>query len=154
MRLKENSSVQKLRGAYYTPLPLAEMMVKMFLNEGNIKSVLEPSCGDGVFIDALIDLAFIDRLNNVTAIEIEKDEAEKLRNRVKLLSNIEVINQDFFDYYEREINPKFDLILGNPPYIRYQYLEEKQRELMSQILTSQGMKSNKLVKTWVGFMVA
>ncbi len=154
MRLKENSSVQKLRGAYYTPLPLAEMMVKMFLNEGNIKSVLEPSCGDGVFIDALIDLAFIDRLNNVTAIEIEKDEAEKLRNRVKLLSNIEVINQDFFDYYEREINPKFDLILGNPPYIRYQYLEEKQRELMSQILTSQGMKSNKLVNTWVGFMVA
>ena len=107
-----------------------------------------------MFIDALIDLAFIDRLNNVTAIEIEKDEAEKLRNRVKLLSNIEVINQDFFDYYEREINPKFDLILGNPPYIRYQYLEEKQRELMSQILTSQGMKSNKLVNTWVGFMVA
>ena len=53
MKLKENNSAQKLRGAYYTPLPLAEMMVKLFSSDESIKTVLEPSCGDGVFIDAL-----------------------------------------------------------------------------------------------------
>lgn len=46
------------------------------------------------------------------------------------------------------------MILGNPPYIRYQYLEEKQRMEMAEILTSHGMKANKLINTWVGFMVA
>ncbi|MFQ7528018.1 MAG: hypothetical protein ACLRMN_10980 [Mediterraneibacter gnavus] len=38
------------------------------------------------------------------------------------------------------------MILGNPPYIRYQYLEEKQRMEMAEILTSHGMKANKLDK--------
>ena len=49
---------------------------------------------------------------------------------------------------------KINLILGNPPYIRYQYLDESQRKLMSDLLVSKGMKANRLVNTWVGFMVA
>lgn len=154
MKLKENSSAQKLRGAYYTPLPLAEMMVKLFLDDKSIKAVLEPSCGDGVFIDALDDLEMINQLDNVTAIEIEQEEAEKLENNYKKSEKVRILNQDFFDYYEKENENKFDLILGNPPYIRYQYLDENQRKLMSDLLVSQGMKANRLVNTWVGFMVA
>lgn len=154
MKLKENSSAQKLRGAYYTPLPLAEMMVKLFSSDESIKTVLEPSCGDGVFVDALDDMKMLDQLNDATAIEIEQDEVEKLKHRFANAKNIKIINRDFFDYYEKTCEKKFDLILGNPPYIRYQYLEENQRILMSEILVSQGMKSNKLVNTWVGFMVA
>lgn len=154
MKLKENSSAQKLRGAYYTPLPLAEMMVKLFSSDESIKTILEPSCGDGVFIDALDDMKMLDQINDVTAIEIEQDEVEKLKYRFVNSKNIEIINQDFFDYYKKTYEKKFDLIIGNPPYIRYQYLEENQRILMSEILVSQGMKSNKLVNTWVGFMVA
>lgn len=154
MKLKENNSAQKLRGAYYTPLPLAEMMVKLFLGDKSIKKVLEPSCGDGVFIDALDDIEMINQLDNVTAIEIEQEEAEKLENNYKKSEKVKILNQDFFDYYEKENENKFDLILGNPPYIRYQYLDENQRKLMSDLLVSQGMKANRLVNTWVGFMVA
>lgn len=154
MKLKENSSAQKLRGAYYTPLPLAEMMVKLFLGDKSIKAVLEPSCGDGVFIDALDDLEMINQLDNVTAIEIEQEESEKVENNYKKSEKVRILNQDFFDYYEKENENKFDLILGNPPYIRYQYLDESQRKLMSDLLVSQGMKANRLVNTWVGFMVA
>lgn len=154
MKLKENSSAQKLRGAYYTPLPLAEMMVKLFLGDKSIKSVLEPSCGDGVFIDALDDLEMINQLDSVTAIEIEQEESEKVENNYKKSEKVRILNQDFFDYYEKENENKFDLILGNPPYIRYQYLDESQRKLMSDLLVSKGMKANRLVNTWVGFMVA
>lgn len=154
MKLKENSSAQKLRGAYYTPLPLAEMMVKLFLRDKSIKAILEPSCGEGVFIDALDDLEMINQLDNVTAIEIEQEESEKVENNYKKSEKITILNQDFFDYYEKENENKFDLILGNPPYIRYQYLDENQRKLMSDLLVSQGMKANRLVNTWVGFMVA
>ena len=52
MRLKKDSSEQKLRGAYYTPLQLANAMVGLVASH-NITNVLEPSCGDGVFIDSL-----------------------------------------------------------------------------------------------------
>ena len=40
MRLKKESSEQKLRGAYYTPLQLADAMVELFASQ-NISTVLE-----------------------------------------------------------------------------------------------------------------
>ncbi len=155
MRLKEDSSTQKLRGAYYTPLPLAEMMVTLTVRGTGCGRVLEPSCGDGVFLDALIAADMIDSYKSIDAVEIDKTEAEKVKERMKTYKNVKVVNQDFFDFYKgNQGSVSYDLILGNPPYIRYQYLEENQRELMAEILTSQGMKANKLVNTWVGFLVS
>ena len=155
MILKEDSSEQKLRGAYYTPLKLAKKMVDFFKDDLSIKSILEPSCGDGVFVDALLESQFLSQNKRVTAIEIEKKEAEKLSEKLKDNSNIDVVNGDFFEFYHKHKDmDTYDLILGNPPYIRYQYLEEKQRSEMAEILTSHGMKANKLINTWVGFMVA
>lgn len=154
MRLKKDSSEQKLRGAYYTPLQLADAMVELFASQ-NISTVLEPSCGDGVFLDALQNLNLLNRVDKLTAVEIEPDEAEKVRDRYSEFEQIEVCTEDFFDFYNRVLGKEqYDLILGNPPYIRYQYLKESQRERQSQILTSHGMKANKLINAWVAFIVA
>ena len=78
MSLKKDSSKQKLRGAYYTPLQLSEAMVRLFASE-NISNVLEPSCGDGVFLDSLMNLNLLKKINKLTAVEIEPDVAEKVR---------------------------------------------------------------------------
>lgn len=154
MRLKKDNSEQKLRGAYYTPLQLANAMVSLVVSQ-NISSVLEPSCGDGVFIDSLSSLNLLNSIKNVTAVEIEADEAEKVSNNYKNNENVNVLNEDFLDFYQRMYGKQtFDLIVGNPPYIRYQYLTEEQREIQSSILTSHGMKSNKLINSWVAFLVA
>lgn len=154
MRLKKDNSEQKLRGAYYTPLQLANAMVSLVVSQ-NIFSVLEPSCGDGVFIDSLSSLNLLNSIQNVTAVEIEADEAEKVSNNYKNNENVNVLNEDFLDFYQRMYGKQtFDLIVGNPPYIRYQYLTEEQREMQSSILTSHGMKSNKLINSWVAFLVA
>ncbi len=154
MRLKKDSSEQKLRGAYYTPLQLADAMVELFASQ-NISTVLEPSCGDGVFLDALQNLNLLSRIDKLTAVEIEPDEAEKVRDRYSEFEQIEVCTEDFFNFYNRVLGKEqYDLILGNPPYIRYQYLKESQREMQSEILTSHGMKANKLINAWVAFVVA
>ncbi len=154
MKLKENSSEQKLRGAYYTPLKLANAMVKLFLPE-NINNILEPSCGDGVFIEALYQQNIITNNQEITAVEIDSKEAEKVKNAFRNNENVKVLNADFFKFYKKNmIDAKYDLIIGNPPYIRYQYLTEKQREIQSKILTDNGMKSNKLINAWVCFLVA
>lgn len=154
MRLKKDSSEQKLRGAYYTPLQLADAMVELFASQ-NISTVLEPSCGDGVFLDALQNLNLLNKVDKLTAVEIEPNEAEKVRERYSEFEQIEVCTEDFFAFYNRVLGKEqYDLILGNPPYIRYQYLKESQREMQSQILTSHGMKANKLINAWVAFIVA
>lgn len=154
MKLKNDNSKKKLRGAYYTPLKLANAMVNLVMSN-SVKTILEPSCGDGVFIDSLFELSFMNQARNITAVEIETDEAKKVRNRYSSQENVNVINTDFFDFYQDAYGAvQYDLILGNPPYIRYQYLTEKQREIQSNILTSHGMKSNKLINAWVAFLVA
>ncbi len=155
MRLKKDSSEQKLRGAYYTPLQLANAMVNLCAS-GNIHTVLEPSCGDGVFLDSLRQLNLIEQIGTIDAVEIEPDEAEKVQRNYRTYQNVHVLNEDFFEFYSRMVDSQtqYDLILGNPPYIRYQYLTETQRELQSNILTSHGMKANKLINAWVAFLVA
>ena len=154
MRLKKDSTKQKLRGAYYTPLQLANAIVKNFVSE-NINTVLEPSCGDGVFIDSLMQFNMINKFDSITAVEIDSNEAAKVRNNYCNCKNIHVHNEDFFEFYNHVINnQQYDLILGNPPYIRYQYLTDIQRELQSEILITHGMKANKLINTWVAFVVA
>lgn len=154
MRLKKDSSEQKLRGAYYTPLRLANEMVSLFASK-NIKTVLEPSCGDGVFIDSLCITNLLDETLQVQAVEINPSEAQKVSDKYKNKPNINVLCEDFFDFYQKNyMNKNYDLILGNPPYIRYQYLTEEQRKIQSDILTTHGMKSNKLINAWVAFVVA
>ena len=136
MKLKKDSSEQKLRGAYYTPLQLANAMVNICSTD-NIHTVLEPSCGDGVFLDSLKQLLLIDKIDSVDAVEIESDEAKIVQNKYTNYDNVHVLNEDFFEFYSRMVTSRkqYDLILGNPPYIRYQYLTETQRQLQSNILT-------------------
>ena len=52
MNFIENETEQKLRGGYYTPLDLATY-ISRWTTEKRPKSVLEPSCGDGIFVEAL-----------------------------------------------------------------------------------------------------
>ena len=153
MKLKENSTEQKLRGAYYTPQQLANQMVRLVFSDKS-KQILEPSCGDGVFLDSLRDSNLIGGVD-ITAVEIESEEADKVKLSYQDYDNVTVENEDFFNFYQKVYGSnKYDLILGNPPYIRYQYLTEKQREIQSEILISHGMRSNKLINSWVAFLVA
>lgn len=152
MKLKENSSAQKLRGGYYTPKVLADFIVKNIVKKKSM-SILEPSCGDGVFLDSISDYISEEQIKSVEAIEIIEEEANKVKKSVNI-KKIKVINKDFFDFYHKNQSRKYDLILGNPPYIRYQYLTEEQRNIQSEILVSNGMKANRLINSWVCFLVA
>lgn len=152
MKLKENSSAQKLRGGYYTPKELADFIVKNINNAENM-SILEPSCGDGVFIDSISELLPDTAISKVDAVEIEEVEAKKVVNK-NYGSKYNIINSDFLEFYHKNKTARYDLILGNPPYIRYQYLTKEQREIQSEILLGNQMQSNKLINSWVCFLVA
>jgi len=155
MRLKKNATTQKIRGAYYTPRKLTDFMIKLFAEDTTIKNILEPSCGDGAFIESIIEHLDMNKINMVKAVEIVSEEADKVEKKTVEYDNINIINDDFIVLYEKIKNDQqFDLIVGNPPYVRYQYLSEEQRELQNNILKSNGMKANKLINVWVSFLVS
>ena len=151
MKIKEDASSQKLRGGYYTPLELSNFIVKWGKRE-NIE-ILEPSCGDGSFLES-INKEYLNTNYKCTAIELLEEELVKAKSVIKNSKKFDFLNQDFYDYYENHKNKKYDLIVGNPPYIRYQYLSQSQRDYQSQMLKQSGMKSNKLINSWVAFVVA
>src|SRR5205807_10653482 len=79
MNFKINETAQKLRGGYYTPLDLATYIAR-WTTEKLPKDVLEPSCGDGVFIEALAETRPTAKFS-FTGFELLKEEAAKARQR-------------------------------------------------------------------------
>ena len=150
MILRKDATEQKLAGRYYTPYNLAQFIIDWGM-EQNITNILEPSCGDGVFLEALVGY---DGIFNCTGIEISEEESKVARERLLADDRFEVIHSDFYEFYNKNQSKRYDFILGNPPYIRYQYLREEQRAIQSNLLTSNYMKSNKLINAWVAFTVA
>ncbi len=70
-------------------------MVDFFKDNLSIKSILEPSCGDGVFVEALLESQFFSQHKKGNRYRNRKKEAEKLSEKLKDNSNIDVVNGDF-----------------------------------------------------------
>ena len=81
-------------GQVFTPPAIVDCMLRLVHNRGR---VLEPACGDG---------AFLQHLPDALGIEVDPRHAPP---------GAEVMN--FFELGEDE---RFDTIIGNPPYVRYQ----------------------------------
>ncbi|UYB49957.1 class I SAM-dependent methyltransferase (plasmid) [Lysinibacillus capsici] len=150
MKLKANATEQKLAGRYYTPIDLAGFIVRWGMDE-TVNTILEPSCGDGVFLEALRQY---DGNFTCKGIEISATEAALAAERLALDERFNVVVSDFYDYYNDNRNGRYDFIVGNPPYIRYQYLTEEQRDIQSNLLIENQMRPNKLINAWVAFTVA
>lgn len=148
MQLIQNASQEKLRGGFYTPKPIADFILKWAVNGNETYDILEPSCGDGAFLEQIRQNKF--SYDSITAIEINKAEAEKARNI--RLPNTVVLNMDFFEYCN-SIEKQFDLVIGNPPYIRYQFFDKKQRTEAEKIFAKASLPYSKLTNSWVSFVV-
>ena len=148
MQLIKEASKEKLRGGFYTPEPIASFVLKWAFNGNKQLDILEPSCGDGVFLEEIQKGDY--EYNSVTAIEFDKVEAEKSKKIG--LDKTNVINADFHDFCINT-KQKFDLVVGNPPYIRYQYFDKEQQEFASQIFDKAKLKYSKLTNAWVSFVV-
>lgn len=148
MKLIKNATAEKLRGGFYTPEPIAAFILKWGINGCSDYDILEPSCGDGIFLDQLKENNH--KFKSVTAIEFDEVEAEKA-DKINL-NNKNVINTDFHLYCNETIE-KFDLVVGNPPYIRYQYFQEEQQNEAIKVFNRAKLKYSKLTNAWVSFVV-
>lgn len=157
MNFKINETAQKLRGGYYTPLDLATY-ISRWATEKRPQSVLEPSCGDGVFIEGLAKASPTARLS-FTGFELLEEEAAEARGRSRAFSHLDpkVHNQDFLDFAISQIlsgQRNFDCAIGNPPFIRYQYLPKESQQKAEAIFKLLRLPFTKHTNAWVPFVLA
>lgn len=145
----------KMRGGYYTPPLITKYITRWAISNGT-ETVLEPSCGAGNFIYAIsqrmdeLGISAKEISNKILGIELYDGEAEKAR-----AYGATIETSDFFCYYKDNIRGKktFDVVLGNPPFIRYQNFEEKYRNLAFELSKEIGIKLNRLTNIWIPFLI-
>jgi adenine-specific DNA-methyltransferase len=95
-------------GQYFTPKVVADFMVKL-LELDKSQRILEPSCGDGVFLSALSDANY----KNIEGIEFDATCSLNTKFKIK-----------YADYLQDETTTNsYDGVIGNPPYIRWKNLD-------------------------------
>jgi tRNA1(Val) A37 N6-methylase TrmN6 len=110
-----DSKIIKDNGIYFTPndvILLCLNKIKKYESEYKIiiNEILEPCCGSCEFV-LLLDDYFKNK--NIDAIENNSDIFKKIKN-IQLKNNkLELEHKNFFF---KETNKKYDLIIGNPPY--------------------------------------
>lgn len=153
----------KLRGGYYTPSDLADWITTWCIRSAR-DHVLEPSCGDGAFLGAaarrLLALGEAPEsvVKQIKGIEITAAEAVKARATLELIVKVDIKNaittSDFFHWRQSPGRRSFDVVLGNPPFIRYQSFPEPTRSRAIDLMRDLGLHPNRLTNSWVPFVVA
>jgi adenine-specific DNA-methyltransferase len=108
MEVAAKQNTKNKFGQYFTPKVVADFMIELADIAQNSK-ILEPSCGEGVFLALLQQKGF----KNLTAYEIDQNLAQAF----------DCVRHESF--VAAKIEEKFDLIIGNPPYIRWKNLEDE-----------------------------
>ncbi len=157
----ENIDTKKLRGGYYTPKEITDFICSWAITKPTQK-VLEPSCGDGNFIEsAILRFKELGVTGNklfglIKGIELIDEEAEKSKKRALKygLNSTTILNTDFFNFISNANGEAhFDVVIGNPPFIRYQNFPEEHRSLAFQLMQDIDLNPNKLTNIWVPFLV-
>ena len=144
--MKAIEGYDKLRGGYYTPTDMADFIIQ-WAHTMPESRILEPSCGDGSFLNAIRNEGVAE---NVTGIELDPNEAQKAGQY-----GFEVVQGDFFSFYKNNIDggEGYDIILGNPPFIRYQNFDEKYRSVAFELMKKHDFHPNRLTNIWLPFLL-
>jgi adenine-specific DNA-methyltransferase len=153
--LSKTYTHEKKFGQIYTPEHIVAKILDDIGYEGeNIisKTIVDPACGDGRFLIQIVERIIrlspkdkiVENLSVVHGWDIDPEAVrECVENLNKITQHLDIqlnwnikIHNSIEEKSENELFAKakmrFDFIVGNPPYIRIQHLEEAQRKLIQQ----------------------
>lgn len=147
-------SKKKRQGEYFTGIKLAKILASLVNQSSNSLKVIDPMAGSGDMLLAFESIA--NDLISITGIEIdgESHHACKLKMNFSQIES-KIINANAFNpQIWREIGTEWDVIITNPPYVRYQSLsksnginpsgEEVRRDLIE--IINNVIFENKIIK--------
>lgn len=153
---REDLAARKARGAFFTPHDLCDYVVRWAVRTAE-DQVLEPSCGEAAFLLSagvrLRDLGCTSPLcaGQLHGAELHRESALVARGLLSasgFAADIEV--GSFFD---RQPEQRYDAVIGNPPYVRYQEFSGEARSQSRAAALRAGVRLSRLASSWAAFTV-
>lgn len=118
-----------MRGFVPTPEKLVDRMVERLFCARSVDggaSVLDPGCGEGLFIEGVIRWCRRHKrpVPKITGIELHPDRCRAARRKFHKFGSVEIREADFLV----DSKEKFDFIVGNPPYVSIGHLTQMEKE--------------------------
>lgn len=136
---------RKLNGAFFTPTYIVDFIIKE-IAPGENDTTIDLSCGCGAFLIGLLDfykkttqkpIKSVVR-ENVFGVDILPYNVERAKMLLAIyaLQEGEILEENDFNIWQAdslrmEWKQKFDNVIGNPPYVKFQDLSEENRKYLS-----------------------
>lgn len=156
--------VKKL-GQVFTPPEIANFIARWAIRNP-FEKVLDPGCGEGIFIKAAVErfkqlgVRPTKALEQIFGVEVEKDSLSSLKAWLEAEYGRlpHIVERSFFEVPSpREALlpeiPQVEVVIGNPPYIRYQLFKGRERERALRIARNAGVKLTELTSSWAPFLI-
>jgi len=150
----DDSEVRKARGAYFTPDALCDYLSWWAIREPGDR-ILEPSAGEAAFllsaVRRLSSLGGPERGHRLDGFELHDDSARRARSLVTAAGARARITTG--DFLRQPAAAEYDVVIGNPPYIRYQDFTGEARRVAVEAALAQGVRLTGLASSWAAFVV-
>lgn len=152
MRTRTEVSDDKLRGGFYSPDMLVDMCLErsreLLAGRTGLR-VLEPSAGDGAFLQGLRRSGLSQDVKHVEAVEVLQKEADKAARALTALSLPgRVLHENVLRWAEGQA-ATFDLVLANPPYVRFQFISEEDKQRARSISADLAAVGSSVSNLWI-----
>ena len=139
-----------MSGSYYTPKKTVHFIYDYLQqHHKSIKSILEPSAGDGRFIDLFSKSKLV---NSIVGVELYQDKVQAINEQISS-PKVTMVASDFLKYVT-VCKSKFDLIVGNPPYINIKNMDKEFLESARSLCQSLNLPESLIQNAWVAFVIA
>lgn len=135
-------------GAFYTPSAIVRFMTR-WAAARSVDSVFDPSCGDGRFLVAAKSLS----PTRLVGCDISGEATDTARQALRENGlAADLLTSDFFALSPTSLD-SFDLVIGNPPFIRYQHFNGPSRALALEAALKVGVRLSRMTSSWAPFLL-
>lgn len=144
-----NAETRKQNGVVFTPEWVVDFMIEEIFSSREIsgdEKILDAGCGEGVFAVAAaqkfskLSGKKIEKVieQNIYFADISREFTETTKQNLQRLSKnkIKKFNAITDDFCFHNFDEKFDFIIGNPPYVRIQNLNDRREQLQKNYITA------------------
>ena len=117
------------RGQWYTPRAVADLTLSLaWPAHGRIPRVLDPTCGDGVFLLGARERGV--PCDRIVGVDIDAEAVRQCRDTIE---GARILHRDLFAAHDIA---GFDVVVGNPPYVRQERLGSECKRLIGASLAA------------------
>lgn len=146
---------RKARGAFFTPLEICRYISAWAIRSAD-DLIFEPSCGEAAFLVAAAARlrefggpgAYNPQLHGIDLHRASVQRARRLASRAGVAAKLRT-----GDFFEFDSPVRYDAIIGNPPYVRYQGFTGDARAKARAAALAHGVPLTALASSWAAFVV-